>query len=222
MVEINPYSALGSFGQAANDKKTIAENFETFLTLLTTQLKNQNPLDPLDTNQFTQQLVQFTQVEQSVKMNDNLETLNQLAAATTITNAVGYIGKHVTASGATSTLSQGRAEWQFELADDSSAATFTIYNSAGQIVSAETRPAPAGENLYVWKGETSTGEAAPDGAYKLVISAKDSSGNNLQVSLGVSGIVDGVDMSGSEPVLTVGGKQVRFDEISSVSTPKDS
>lgn len=169
MVEINPYSALSSVGQSSNDKKTIAQNFETFLTLLTTQLRNQNPLDPLDTNQFTQQLVQFTEVEQSVKMNENLQTLNQLAAATTITNAVGYIGKHVTASGTASTLSQGTAAWQFELADDSPSTTFTIYDSTGQIVSTETRSAPAGENLYVWKGETNSGQMAPDGGYTLVI-----------------------------------------------------
>ena len=84
---------------SAIDAKTIAGNFDTFLQLLTTQLKNQNPLDPLDTNQFTQQLVQFSSVEQQLKTNDYPVGPGGSNANTVQTSAVNYIGKTVTASG---------------------------------------------------------------------------------------------------------------------------
>src|SRR5438105_4234594 len=86
----NPVAATG-----ATDKETIASNFTQFLQLLTTQLKNQNPLDPLDTNQFTQQLVQFSQVEQQLKSNDQLATLVSLQQSAQSTQALGFVGNTV-------------------------------------------------------------------------------------------------------------------------------
>ena len=216
MVEINPFSALTSFGQANSDQRTIADNFDTFLSLLTTQLQNQNPLDPLDTNQFTQQLVQFTEVEQSVKMNSNLETLAKLSAANTITNAVGYIGTQVTASGADATLSAGAASWTYQISGDSPAATFTVFDSEGRQVYAQTGPAPGGSGVFLWDGRTTEGGIAPDGVYTLAIRAEDGNGGVLDASSEMSGVVDGVDMSGSDPVLLVGDRRIRLDEITSI------
>src|ERR1041384_4500918 len=94
-----PSPGSGVSSTPAASKAVLAGNFDTFLQLLTTQLKNQNPLDPLDTNQFTQQLVQFAGVEQQLKTNDFLASLVQANANTTNSNAVNYIGKTVTASG---------------------------------------------------------------------------------------------------------------------------
>src|SRR3954468_24462730 len=93
------------------DKDTIAGNFQTFLTLLTTQLKNQNPLDPLDTNQFTSQLVQFAQVEQQLKQNDQLATLVSLQKTAQATAALEFVGKTVPVDGATAPLQNGTATW---------------------------------------------------------------------------------------------------------------
>lgn len=219
MVQIDPFSALSKIGQASQDRASIAENFEAFLTLLTTQLRHQSPLDPLDTNEFTQQLVQFTGVEQQVKMNANLETLAQISAASAINGAVGYIGLEVTASGAKAELSQGSAAWEFKLPASSDKVTFTITDAAGNIVSTETRDAPEGDNLYVWHGENNDGGQAPEGVYTLEIRAEGSGGSQLQVEMGVTGRVDGVDMSGSEPVLQVQGRVVRLSEITAIKLP---
>src|SRR5438132_211559 len=93
----------------AVDKQTIAGNFNTFLQLLTTQLKNQNPLDPLDTNQFTQQLVQFAQVEQQINMNQSLSALIALQTATQASAAMGFLGSTVVVNGDTSALTAGKA-----------------------------------------------------------------------------------------------------------------
>src|SRR5918998_4843217 len=94
----------------------IASNFTAFLQLLTTQLKNQNPLEPLDTNQFTQQLVQFASVEQQIKSNETLNALLTSSRASTVSTASGFVGMQVTADGATTRLADGRAEWRLNVA----------------------------------------------------------------------------------------------------------
>src|ERR1043165_493432 len=97
------------------DGDTIAGNFQTFLTLLTTQLQNQNPLDPLDTNQFTAQLVQFAQVEQQLKSNDQLATLVSLQQTAQNTSALEYVGQTVDVDGNTTVLKNGEATWQLSV-----------------------------------------------------------------------------------------------------------
>src|SRR5215207_4106736 len=92
------------------DRATMAQNFDAFLLLLTTQLKNQSPLDPVDTNQFTQQLVQFASVEQQLKSNDTLNALLTSVRASTASTAASFVGMTVTADGATTRLSGGTAE----------------------------------------------------------------------------------------------------------------
>src|SRR5881394_1182425 len=125
-------STATSAASSAVDKQTIAGNFTTFLQLLTTQLKNQNPLDPLDTNQFTQQLVQFAQVEQQLKSNDQLETLVALQKSTQASAAMDFVGKTVLISGATTHLNAtGNSVWAFSSPKPASA-TVTIRDSTGQ------------------------------------------------------------------------------------------
>src|SRR6187399_480154 len=101
--------------KAVADKDTLASNFTQFLQLLTTQLKNQNPLDPLDTNQFTQQLVQFAQVEQQLKSNDQLSTLVSLQKSTQQTQALGFVGTTVAIDGTTAQLKDKAARWLFNV-----------------------------------------------------------------------------------------------------------
>ena len=219
MVEISPYSALSNLGRSSTDRASIAENFDTFLSLLTTQLKNQSPLDPLDTNQFTQQLVQFTEVEQTVKQNENLEKLVQLSAANTITNVVGFLGGEVTLSGTESKLSDGSASWNYEIEGGADNATLTVLDSNGVPVFTTSGPAPEGNNTFLWDGRTTNGTTAPDGDYTLSITAVDSSGTALKVTTETVGIVDGVNFSGDEPFLLVGNREVKLEEIMKVRLP---
>ena len=110
--------AANTANSLTSSRKSIADNFDTFLQLLTTQLKHQNPLDPLDTNAFTQQLVQFTGVEQQLKTNDFLAAMMASTQIASNSQAVGYIGKVVTASGVKSELVEGSAAWHFATAKD--------------------------------------------------------------------------------------------------------
>src|SRR6266576_5474503 len=128
-------SSSGSSGSSLSSTTdaTLAGNFQTFLTLLTTQLQNQNPLDPLDTNQFTQQLVQFASVEQQLKTNDQLTTLVSLQQTAQSTQALGFVGKTAVVDGNTTALSNSSATWQLNV-PSSSAVNITTANSKGQTV----------------------------------------------------------------------------------------
>lgn len=199
-----------------NAGASIANNFDQFLTLLTTQLKNQSPLDPLDTNQFTQQLVQFASVEQQLKTNETLTTLLAINKATTATNALGYIGSTVRADGSSTQLKNSRAEWALDAAR-AGEATITIKNSTGSVVATDRRALNAGRQAYTWNGRTSTGGVAPDGAYKIEISARDTTGGTVAIQTEVVGVVDSVDLSGDMPILKIGSLTVEIDKVKSIS-----
>src|ERR1043165_5545788 len=129
-----PSQSAGVTLKTTTDAATMAKNFDSFLTLLTTQLKNQNPLDPLDTNQFTQQLVQFTQVEQQMKMNTQMASLIAIEQSAQSTAAMAYRGSTATVDGATAKLENGAAKWTFA-SDKPSAATINIKdNKTGNLV----------------------------------------------------------------------------------------
>src|ERR1700754_2853649 len=123
-------SSSSSSSSSTSTTPGIADNFQTFLTLLTTQLQNQNPLDPLDTNQFTQQLVQFAGVEQQLKSNDQLKSLIDIEKSAQSTQALVYVGNTVAVDGSTAQFDTS-ATWNFKVEKDTSA-TITITNSTGQ------------------------------------------------------------------------------------------
>jgi flagellar basal-body rod modification protein FlgD len=214
----SPSTTSGVTPSAASDATTIAKNFETFLTLLTTQLKNQNPLEPLDTNQFTQQLVQFTQVEQQMKMNSQLASLISIEQTAQSTAAMAYLGATATVDGSTAKLESGKAEWVFA-SDKPSTATINIKNSAGSLVYSGSFAVNAGQQSFVWDGRGNNGTQHPAGNYTLTVSAKDASGNNVAIGTEVSGTVDAVDLTKSPPVLTIGGQTFTVDKIKRVVRP---
>ncbi len=197
----------------------VADDFDSFLQLLTTQLKNQNPLEPMDTNEFTNQLVQFSTVEQSVKTNKNLEKLLDLTVSNSGTAMVGYIGKEVVADGAETRLKNGTATWNYELDHPASKASITIRDAAGRIVFNENRALPAGKSTYEWNGRDNKGVQVPAGAYAITIDARDITGKSIKVSTGVKGTVESVDMSGSEPLLGVDGVTVKLSSIREIRLP---
>ena len=164
----------------AVSRQTLASNFETFLTLLTTQLQHQNPLEPLDTNQFTQQLVSFAGVEQQLRTNDNLESLVKLSKIAHNATALSFVGLNVTAEGATTELRDGLAVWYLS-SPKPVQAQISIQDANGSTVFTETKTLDAAIQPYQWNGRTSTGSIAPAGAYKIVVSAKDANGQTVAI-----------------------------------------
>ncbi|ODT79509.1 MAG: hypothetical protein ABS76_20250 [Pelagibacterium sp. SCN 64-44] len=206
----------GTSGTSDLSRQTIAQNFDTFLSILTTQLKNQNPLDPLDTNQFTQQLVQFTGVEQQLKTNDFLQALLLNTQSAARADAVSYIGKEVSASGKTAELKDGGAYWTYNAASNVANANVTIKNAAGSVVYTEQGSLNAGTGAFLWDGMGSDGNKQPDGVYTIEIKGTNLNGNTVAVSTNSVGIVTAVDFSGSEPMLTVGKNRIALKDVTNV------
>jgi flagellar basal-body rod modification protein FlgD len=217
-IATTPVSAATAAQVAAqvNDKATIAGNFTTFLQLLTTQLKNQNPLEPLDTNQFTQQLTQFAQVEQQLKMNDQLASIVAMEQAAQSTLAMSFVGQTVAVDGQTTQLVGGAAKWTFSVPKPANA-EITITNSAGQTVYSTKYAMQIGQQAFNWDGKTNAGQQLPDGAYKMTITAKDTSGQSVAIPTEVQGTVDSVDLSKSPPVLTVGGQNFTVTQVKRIT-----
>lgn len=193
----------------------LAENFDTFLQLLTTQLRNQNPLDPLDTNAFTQQLVQFSSVEQQLKTNDFLAALVASNANSVQTNAVSYIGKIVSAEGTRSELIGGKAMWNFSLQENATV-TVTIRDSTGATAYSQTGPLQAGTGAFEWDGKRSDGTTAPPGTYTISMTGTNADGRNVAISTEFTGTVTGIDFTGSEPVLLIGTTRVNLSGVTSI------
>ncbi|MCA0422819.1 MAG: flagellar hook assembly protein FlgD [Proteobacteria bacterium] len=213
-VSQTPASITASQSTLSNG--TIAQNFETFLNLLTTQLRNQSPLDPLNTNEFTQQLVQFASVEQQMKSNDNLNALLTTMRANNVTNALGFVGARVTASGNTTELASGKAEWRLDVPRSAASATFTVTDKTGATVFSETRALAAGSQPYTWSGALLAGGIAPDGEYTLNVSAKDAAGQTITIGTDVTGTVESVDITGSEPILTIGSLIIPASKVKTI------
>jgi flagellar basal-body rod modification protein FlgD len=214
-------SAAASTAQAGGTaaSQQIAGNFDTFLQLLTTQLQNQNPLDPLDTNQFTQQLVEFASVEQQVDMNTNMQTLISMQQTTEATSALQLVGSTVTVGGNSATLSNATstpATWSLT-APTPATANITVTSSAGTTAYTGTLALNAGSQSFTWNGKGNNGQTWPDGTYTLSVNATGANGQAVQVGTQVQGVVSGVNLTQNPPTLTVSGQNVQISQITSIS-----
>jgi flagellar basal-body rod modification protein FlgD len=212
-----PVGSSASSGTNALASQQIAGNFQTFLQLLTTQLQNQNPLDPLDTNQFTQQLVEFAGVEQQLNANSSLQTLVSLQQTAQSTQALQFVGKTAVVNGSTNSLTNSTATWDLNVPSNSNV-TLSIANSAGQTVFTGTYSAAAGNNQpFTWNGQGNDGTQWPDGQYTLTATAADASGNSVGVTTQVQGVVSSVDLTQSPPLLTIAGQTYTVNQIQRIA-----
>lgn len=202
----------------ASDTASLSSNYEMFMTLLVTQMQNQDPLNPTDTSTFTQQLVQYSQVEQQIKSNAYLADLKALATTQNATNLVSYIGKTVDVDGASSYYDgSSAATWNFTSSAKASGATITVKNADGDTVYSTTAALTKGDNSFSWDGNTSSGGTASAGTYTISVAATDSSGNDVTITTDMSGTVTAVDFSGDTPLLTIDGQTVSAWKVTSVS-----
>lgn len=212
-------AAADATARIGSSQAKLVDNFETFLSLLTTQLKNQDPLSPMDGNQFTQQLVQMTGVEQQLLGNQLLTSLVAQGGAT-LDGAVDLIGKTVTADGKKAELTAKAAEWTYELAADAADAKLTIKDAKGLTV--WEGPAPeleAGRHTIEWNGLMTSGQRAPQGFYTVAIEARDGKGKSMPAPINVVGVATAAESIDGDTWLTVGSSKVRLSDITSVRQP---
>lgn len=193
---------------AKNGLKNLAENFENFLAILTTQLQNQDPLEPLKSSEFTSQLVQFTGVEQAVAQNKNLEMLVSLLKAETFLGATGYIGRTVDAIGDTTQLKNGTASWSYTLPVNANSVMVTIRNSDGQEVNSFPYETSEGNHTLTWDGKDNKGLIVPEGAYTLSVDARNFTNQEIGVDMRMSGEVTGVETTAAGEMLMIGNTRI--------------
>lgn len=207
-----PESKTGS--SAATSQ--LANNFETFLTLLTTQLQNQDPLSPMDTNQFTTQLAQFSSVEQSIATNRHLESLLSVLRDDQAASAVNYLGKTVAIDGNDAPLTGGFAEWGYALAGPAASTTISVFNDDGEKVFTAPGETAADSHDFVWNGVDGNNVPQPDGIYSIVVEARSADGNPVTVTTALSGQVSAIEAVDGVQMLVVGGKLIPIGEIIAV------
>lgn len=219
-----PVTQAQSTQTSASDtaKQAADENFDLFLSLLTTQLQNQDPLDPMDTGEMTNQLVQFSSVEQSIATNSNLEELISLTNSQSSDNAVQYIGKEVEALSTARDFKQGStSDWRYSVAEDSPEVKISIIDSSGASVHSQTLSKDAGTHDFSWDGSLDEGGTASDGTYFLSVTALDAAGEPVNTDVRTFGTVDTVDFTSNPPILIVDGLPVSLTSVTSVSEPKN-
>jgi flagellar basal-body rod modification protein FlgD len=212
-----PATPAATSDPTANAANELSGNFDTFLTLLTTQLQNQDPLSPMDSTQFTQQLVEFSQVEQQINTNSNLNSLITQGQSQSGAYAASYLGRQVTLTNGQAALQGGEADWSYDLAGPSAATALTVTDSTGKVVFNTTGANTPGVSDFAWNGEDNNGNQLPDGAYTLTVAAQASDGSAVATAVKSTGTVSEVDMTSGTPQLMIGGLSVPLANISAVS-----
>ena len=197
---------------------SLTNNFSTFLSLLTTQLKNQDPTAPLDSNQFTAQLVQMSGVEQQLNTNSLLQkVVNNTSGG--VTTAVGLIGKQVKATSDTANLTNGQAQWTYNLPSAAADLKVQVVDAKGNVVSAAApTDLTAGDHAFTWNGKDLSGAQLPNGGtYTLKVTATDPTGAALATTNYVQGVVTGVTQSNGSSLITVNGGSVDVSKVISIN-----
>lgn len=200
---------LGSMGASSQNKKAEMGKDE-FLTLLVTQLKNQDPEAPLDSKEFAVQLAQFTQVEKLISIDQKLSS-----QANATSSMAGYLGQQVVLNNSLAQVKGGDAgKLQVQLGQDATGVTVQLLDKAGAVVGEKAVGALAsGKHML-----SLAGMKVPDGAYQVRVNAIGATGAKFEARAAVSGVVSGF-IPGLDPKLIVGGREVSMSEVQEVSMP---
>lgn len=216
-------TTAASGAATASSTRSLAATFDNFLTLLTTQLQNQDPLSPMDTEAFTQQIVQFTSVEQAIKTNAHLDQLIALTRSSRQSEASSWLGKVVEAKAGTIDVpATGDVAIRIQADAPIGGGVVKVVGSGGQtLFSAELRPG-SDEQTLTWNGRDALGTRIAPGTYRVLVEAKSATGGPLAASALTRGTVDAVELTGSELQLRVGGALVPLSAVASVraATPQ--
>lgn len=208
--------------QLEDARTSLTSSQETFLTLLTTQLKNQDPLAPTDSSQFVQQTVQMTGVQQQLLTNNLLTALVGKSDGG-LNEASGMLGKTITALTNEAVLKDGAASWNYEIGSDAKEFTIEVLNANDKVVYTEkmANGQTRGEHSFNWDGKMDgTTATAADGKYKLKITSKNADGGATSWSIYRTGTATNISTKTGEVMVTIGGVNVKASDILGIDVPQ--
>jgi flagellar basal-body rod modification protein FlgD len=211
----SPSNTNGASQTGKTALNSLSANFNDFLKLLMTQLQNQDPTSPLDTNEFTSELVQFSSVEQQINTNTSLTQLIQLTQAGEVMQGSSMVGKQVTVASDHLALQNGKATIRFTTSTPQTVA-LAIYGDTGAKLRDATLTSAKGSNTWSWDGTDGSGRTLPDGAYKVAVVAADANGAVAALPFSVVGTATGVQSQANGVQLQLGGLSVDFSKVQSV------
>ena len=204
MTTVSGTSSTATTDTTAASTSGLLTDYNLFLKLLTTQMTNQDPLDPMDTSEYTQQLVQYSQVEQSIQQSGSLKDILSQLSSQQMSQASSYIGREARFDSPVSGLGDAPAHWTYYVDGTPAAMTATIKDSSGAVVNTVTLD-PETQGSYLWDGTKADGSKAADGAYTFSVTATDSAGNALDTTINSVAIVNDVVTDGTNIMLGVNG-----------------
>lgn len=212
-------SALAAQSGAATTTQArtqLTDNFDTFLKLLTAQLANQDPTDPLDSNKFTEQLVAYSQVEQQIRTNEQLDSLISQTRASVGASAVTYLGKRAVIDSDRATVGESGAQWTYAFDTPAERVRLIVRNEAGREVFAGLGETGSGEKTLAWDGRDQNGRPAPEGVYRLTVQAADAVGNAIPARISVEERILGVGFDSSGVTLRTSSGDQQFTSVRSI------
>ncbi|MCS6924365.1 MAG: flagellar hook assembly protein FlgD [Candidatus Binatia bacterium] len=217
-MELQSISPAGSGQQGGMTAAAGAITQDAFLHLLIVQLQNQDPLNPLDNQEFIAQLATFNSLDQLIGINAKLDTLRTEQLRLGQLEATALIGKEIRAQGNQLDLGRGEeVELRYRLAADVARVVINITDSEGTLVrTLELGAQTSGEQRVVWDGKDNMGNPLDSGMYTFEVNAFDINGGSVAGTTFLQGVVTGVDMTGSEPILTIGDLQVPVSAVMGV------
>jgi len=220
---VNPVTTSGAANDASKTGAStvkLAEDFQQFLTLLTTQLQNQDPLSPMDSTEFTNQLVQFTQVEQQINTNQKLDNLVAMQLASVSTVALGYVGMDISYIGSEMNYDGTKpVKVTYALANEAVTSKINVYDEDGLLIYSADAPKDTGMNEVTWTGKKTNGDPVPAGTYTVKIDAVDKDGKAIENSTVVTGHVDGIETQNGVVYVLVGDRAVPIASIVNARIP---
>jgi flagellar basal-body rod modification protein FlgD len=191
---------------------------DDFMKLLIAQLQNQDPLSPMDNQEFAVQLATFNSLEQLVGINEKLQTLSGEQSFTSRINSAAFIGKEIVGKFDQIRLAEsGDAACAYDLSEKAAKVTIKVLDELGNVIrQLDAGGQNAGVHTVAWDGKTDLGGRSPAGIYRFEVVATSSSGTSIPVSEQIRGVVTGVDLGGGEPMLQMGELRIPVSSLVSV------
>ena len=219
LISFVPSTPAQTGTNAAASSATLADNFDTFLNILTAQIKNQDPLEPLDSSQFTQQLVQFSGVEQQIRSNQQLESLLKATQSSAGAALSGYLGRTAEVDSSGAGFNGSPVTWRYTLPTTAATSTVTVTDESGRVVWSETGQTGSGSHDYTWDGRLFNGGTARQGQpYYINVVAQNADGQTIVPVHALIARITGVDLTHGEPALTTEWGVFGFSAIKRLTT----